>query len=282
VLGDVVPATDRYLEGVLVAMATDAAEYGRVNEDFFAAGPAAAVLLDGAGIRGIESICRHGVAWYTTRLGGELIARLALADGRDLVSLLADSIEAVAGSHRDTCDLADPSSPSATVAILRLTGAGADHLVLGDSVLVLDPGDAGPDVVHDRRELVVRERYGAAYEAAPEGSAEKELERARYVTALRANRNQPGGFWLAKDDPVAAAQAITGTTPITDRTDATLLTNGASRLVDRFGAVDWPGALAVVRADGPAEIIRRVRVAEQAAGIAPDDATVAHCSALGR
>src|ERR1044072_5243485 len=109
-----------------VAMGSAAAERGRVNEDFFAAGPSAAVLLDGAGIRGIEEICRHGVAWYTTRLGGELVGRLALADGRDLVSLLADSIDAVARAHRDTCDLTDPSSPPATVAILRLTGARAD------------------------------------------------------------------------------------------------------------------------------------------------------------
>jgi hypothetical protein len=276
-----VSAKGRYLQGMRVAMASDPAERGRVNEDFFAAGPAAAVLLDGAGIRGIESICRHGVAWYTTRLGGELIARLALADGRDLGSLLGDAIEAVAGSHRDTCDLADPSSPSATVAIIRLTGAGVDHLVLGDSVLVLDHGDAGPDVVHDRRELAVRERYGAAYEAAPEGSAEKDLERARYITALRGNRNQPGGFWLAKEDPGAAAEAITGTCPITERTDATLLTNGASRIVDRFGTVDWPGALSIVRAHGPAEIIRRVRAAEQTSGVTPDDATVAHCAGLG-
>ncbi|WP_176984713.1 protein phosphatase 2C domain-containing protein [Asanoa ishikariensis] len=263
-----------------VAMATAAAEPGRVNEDFFAAGPTAAVLLDGAGIRGIEEICRHGVAWYTTRLGGELVARLALADGRDLVSLLSEAIDAVASSHRDTCDLTDPSSPSATVAILRLTGDRADHLVLGDSVLVLDRGDAGLAVVHDRRELVVRERFGSAYEAAPEGSAEKDRERERYVTALRANRNQPGGFWLAKDDPAAAAEAIIGSEPILDLTDATLLTNGASRLVDRFGAADWPSALAIVRAHGPAEIIRRVRATEQAGGIARDDATVAHCAGL--
>ncbi|MEV4535752.1 hypothetical protein AB0J82_18190 [Asanoa sp. NPDC049518] len=263
-----------------VAMASAPAERDRVNEDFFAAGPTAAVLLDGAGIRGIESICRHGVAWYTNRLGGELIGRLALADGRDLVSLLAEAIDAVARAHRETCDLTDPSSPSATVAILRLTGDRADHLVLGDSVLVLDRGDAGLAVVHDRRELVVRERFGSAYEAAPEGSAEKDRERARYVTALRANRNQAGGFWLAKDDPAAAAEAITGSEPILGLTDATLLTNGASRLVDRFGAVDWSGALAIVREHGPGEIIRRVRATEQSAGVPRDDATVAHCAGL--
>ena len=50
---------------------------GWPNEDFVAAVPTAAVLLDGAGIAGTESICRHGVAWYTHRLGGVLLGRLS-------------------------------------------------------------------------------------------------------------------------------------------------------------------------------------------------------------
>lgn len=262
-----------------VAMASTAAEPGKVNEDFFAAMPSVAVLLDGAGMRGIESICRHGVAWYTTRLGGELITRLA-RDASGLPSILGDAIEAVANAHRDTCDLANPSSPSATVAILRLAGDSAEHLVLGDSVLVLDRVGVSPEIVHDRRELVVRERHGAAYEAAPDGSAEKDRARAAYIDALRANRNQPGGFWLAKDDPRASAEAITGTSRIADLTDAALLSNGASRIVDRFGDADWPRALSILREDGPEEIIRRVRAAERTTGVAPDDATVAHCTDL--
>ena len=37
-----------------------------------------------SGVSGIESICRHGVAWYASRLGGELVGGLARDDGRDL------------------------------------------------------------------------------------------------------------------------------------------------------------------------------------------------------
>ncbi|MDG4822258.1 hypothetical protein O7635_10390 [Asanoa sp. WMMD1127] len=258
-----------------VVMATSAGEVGAVNEDLFVALPQAAVLLDGAGMRGIEEICRHGVAWYTARLGGELIARLALDDGRELTSIVGEAIGAVADAHRETCDLGDPSSPSATVAILRVTAGRADHFVLGDSVLLLDDV-----VVHDRREVDVRERFGADYEAAADGSREKERAREAYIRELRARRNQPGGFWLAKEDPAAAAEAIIGTRPVADLTDAVLLTNGASRIVDRFGQTDWPGALAIIRDDGPMEIIRRVREAERATGVPPDDATVAHCTDL--
>jgi hypothetical protein len=262
-----------------VAMASVPASPGvAANEDFFAAGPATAVLLDGAGVSGIESICRHGVAWYACRLGGELVGALAQDDGHDLPTVLGEAIERVANAHRDTCDLADPSSPAATVAILRLTGDRADYLVLGDSVLVLDRRDSGPSVVEDRREVTVGRRFRAAFEAAT--GADRERARGEFIDVLRANRNQPGGFWVAKDDPRAADEAITGHCRIIDVTDAILLSNGASRIVDRFRAADWPQALEIVRKQGPMEIIRRVRAAERKDGTNPDDATLAHCTDL--
>ncbi|MQA24283.1 MAG: hypothetical protein GEU94_02160 [Micromonosporaceae bacterium] len=53
-----------------MTMTSVAARAGRANEDFTGAVPTAAVLIDGAGIAGAESICRHGVAWYASRLAG--------------------------------------------------------------------------------------------------------------------------------------------------------------------------------------------------------------------
>ena len=47
-----------------VTMTSAAARAGHANEDFTGAVPTAAVLIDGAGIPGTASICRHGVAWY--------------------------------------------------------------------------------------------------------------------------------------------------------------------------------------------------------------------------
>lgn len=46
-----------------VNLATSAGRAGRPNEDFVGAIPGAVVLLDGAGIPGVESLCFHGVAW---------------------------------------------------------------------------------------------------------------------------------------------------------------------------------------------------------------------------
>ncbi len=260
-----------------VTMTSAAARTGHPNEDFTGAVPTAAVLIDGAGIPGTESICRHGVAWYAGRLGGSLLTLLSPVRDRSLPALLGEAIEQVTDDHRDTCDVADPISPSATVAILRLSGGLVEYLVLGDAFLTLDRADGTPLVVSDPREVIISRSYRPALEAAAEGSDEYR----RVLLALRANRNQQGGFWVAKDDPRAADEAITGSRPISELTGAALLSNGAGRIVDRFRLADWPEVMAVLASSGPAEIIHRVRQAEARHAVAPDDATIAHCTDLG-
>ncbi len=114
-------------------MATSPGHVGRRNEDFVGAVPGAMVMLDGAGIPDTDGICRHGVAWYSHTLGATLLARLARDRGTDLVASLADSIDQVAALHRHSCDIADPSSPQSTVAIVRFEEDRADYLVLADA-----------------------------------------------------------------------------------------------------------------------------------------------------
>jgi hypothetical protein len=257
-----------------VTMASVAKRIGRANEDFAGAAPTAAVLIDGAGIPGTESICRHGVAWYANRLGCALLGLLSLVPGRSLSVLLAEVIEQVTDEHRETCDVVNPLSPSATVAILRLSEGLLEYLVLGDSVLVLDRPDDAPFVVHDPREVIISRSYESKLEAVSESGEEYR----RILRELRAHRNQPGGFWLAKDDPRAADEAITGSCPISELTGAVLLSNGASRIVDRFQLADWPGVIALLASSGPAEVIHRVRQAEAHHAVAADDATIAYCT----
>lgn len=251
---------------------------GRGNEDFTGAVPEAVVLIDGAGgFPGAESVCRHGVAWYAARLGGELLALLSPAPERGLAALLAEAIERVTATHRDTCAVADPISPSAAVAILRLVDGRVEYLVLGDATVVLDRTDGTPLVVTDPREVAVSRSYQAALGTVAEGSDEHR----RLLRQLRANRNRPGGFWVARDDPRAANEAVTGSCPATELIGAVLLSNGASRIVDRFGLADWPAVMAVLASGGPGEIIDRVRRAETREAVAADDATAAYCTHLG-
>src|SRR5579864_4791448 len=128
-------------------MATSAGHPGRVNEDFVGAVPGAVVLLDGAGIPGTESICRHGAAWYARRLGGALLARLSRDDGRDLTAMLGEAIDETAADHRGTCDITNPSSPQATVVMARFQGSVLDYLLLADCFLVLDRISGGPLII---------------------------------------------------------------------------------------------------------------------------------------
>ncbi|MFI0716645.1 integrase [Streptomyces inhibens] len=260
-----------------VTMTSAAARIGHANEDFAGAVPTAVVLIDGAGISGTESICQHGVAWYASRLGGRLLSLLSLMRHRSLSALLAEAIKQTTDDHRDTCDVADPISPSATAAILRLSEGLIEYLVLGDSVLVLDRADSAPLVVSDPREVIISRLYESAIESAVEGSDEYH----RILRELRANRNQPGGFWVAKDEPRAADEAVTGSCPVSELTGAVLLSNGASRIVDRFRLADWPGVMAILASSGPDEIIHRVRQAEARHAVAADDATIAYCTGLG-
>ncbi|WP_173035199.1 protein phosphatase 2C domain-containing protein [Phytohabitans flavus] len=259
-------------------MTSVAAWSGRVNEDFTGAVPAAAVLIDGAGIPGIDSICQHGVAWYARNLGGSLLSLLSLAPDRSLSKVLAEAIEQVTDNHRYTCDVANPISPSATVAMVRVSGGVVEHLVLGDSVVVLDRTDGAPQVVCDTREVIISRSYQSALEGVAEGSEQYH----RLLRDLRARRNQPGGFWLAKDDPRAADEAITGSCPSYELTGAALLSNGASRFVDRFQLADWPGLMALLKSNGPADIIRLVRQAEVRHAAPSDDASIAHCTDLSQ
>jgi hypothetical protein len=266
-------------------MATDASAAGRPNEDFAGAVPGAAVLLDGAGIPGTESICSHGVAWYTHRLGGALLGRLSRGDGQDLAAILATTIDEIAADHRDTCDITHPASPQATVAMVRAQRDRLDYLVLADTFLVLDQVRGGPQVITDGREITARRLCAAPLAGVPRGTPEYDRTRSACVEALRARRNQPGGYWLAKDDPRAAEEAVTGSRPLPDLDSVALLSNGASRIVSPYGLTDWPGVLDLLGAHGPAAIIGRVRQAEAhtCAGPdarVPDDATVVHCTHL--
>src|SRR3954451_15188985 len=132
---------------VKVTMASIPGHMPHPNEDFVGAVPGAVVLLDGAGIRGTEHICHHGVEWYSHTLGSALLSRLARQSPDSPTAALADAIDEVANSHRTTCDIANPSSPQATVAIVQFAGATASFLVLADTFLILEPFDGSPEVV---------------------------------------------------------------------------------------------------------------------------------------
>ncbi|MFC6879870.1 MULTISPECIES: protein phosphatase 2C domain-containing protein [Actinomadura] len=216
-----------------------------MNEDFAAVGPGWVVLLDGATAQpGVESGCRHDPAWLVRRLGGLLAARLALEGGEPLADLLAENIKAVAEQHALSCDLGNPDSPSATVAMLRRREERLDWLVLADSPVVVDVAGEVRVLRDDRVDRL------PAYTA----------------QAVREARNAPGGFWVASTRPEAAYEALTGELPVEGVRRAAVLSDGAARLVERFGVMGWAELLDLLESEGPGEVVRRTRELEAVRG----------------
>ncbi|MGW3137074.1 integrase [Streptomyces sp. NPDC001139] len=267
-----------------VALGSQPADPGRENEDFAAASFGAAVLLDGAGVAGAETGCMHGIAWFSSTLGGLLLADIAAHPARPLADCLAESIRTVRSLHEDTCDLAYRASPTSTVVAIRAEAGTLEYLVLGDSTLLLAETDGSTAAITDQRLDDVGKRLRGPVDALPTGSAEHSAALAEYRDALTSLRNRPGGFWIAGPDPRAAEHALTGTVPLDSLASVTLLTDGATRLVDSFELADWKEALGILNSSGPDGLIRRVRAAEAddpngrrwPRGKTRDDATALH------
>ncbi|MGC4957892.1 integrase [Actinomadura citrea] len=245
-----------------VLIASEPGHPERGNEDFAAAAPGLLLVVDGAGTpAGVESGCSHSVAWYARNLGGLLLAAASdVAVGLD--EALAVSINRVNALHATSCDLGHPGSPSATVALARVHNGRLEHLVLSDSVLVLDRFDQAPTAVSDDRLADVIARLDEPAGPCAVGSDEHARRLRTRVERLASYRNQPGGFWVASTKPEAAHEALTGSTPLAELGAVALLSDGASRLVDRFQLMGWADLLGVLRKDGPRELIARTREIE--------------------
>ena len=232
---------------------------GGVNEDYVTAGPGWAVVLDGATApSGVDSGCVHDVPWLVRHLAGALSARLATGAGESLADVLAGAIEQVREAHGGTCDLANPDSPSSTVAMTRWGRGSFECLVLADSPVAVRRADGSVEVVEDDR--VMHLPGGPPYT----------------LELVRAHRNRPGGFWVASTSLTAAYEAVTASFPEDEVDMVALLTDGVTRLVERYGHT-WEGLLGELRESGPDHVIDLVRAAERAAPPRPgkrhDDAT---------
>lgn len=237
---------------------------GTANEDTVHVSPTGVVVLDGLSApKDLPMGCIHGTPWFVRQLGTCLINLI----GDDVVSLreaLRSAISEVNDLHRDTCALDQEAVPASTVVMIRERGDVLDYLVLSDNVLVLDLGDEGIRTITDKR---VEEVAGAEMEAAlqgPTGTPEHAARVSALVTVQRHLRNRPGGYWVAATDPAAADEAITGSVDLAQVRQAALLTDGASRLVDSFGALSWEQLLDLLRVEGPAALIARTREVELA------------------
>ncbi|GLV94031.1 hypothetical protein Slala04_54850 [Streptomyces lavendulae subsp. lavendulae] len=232
-----------------IDLATAPGSQERPNEDWVSAlapasGGGVLVVLDGVTPPAGGDGCAHGVPWFVARLGGRLTELSGSRPDMPLDRILAEAVRATAEAHRDACDLSHVRTPQATVVVVRWDEAYVEHLVLSDSVLLLQaPGGGVTAVLDDRLDRVPPEVL-------------------RSVAATDALRNAEGGFFTAAADPSVAARAVTGRTPRARVRAVAALTDGASRWTDTFGEGDWAECLAVLRKEGAEGLIGRVRAVE--------------------
>lgn len=230
------------------------------NEDWAAATPTVAVVLDGLTTpRDLESGCLHGVPWYVEHLGSALLARLA-DHTVELTACLAGAIEDVASLHTDTCDLSNPGTPQSTVAAVRVRDSELEWLALADAIIVFDRNDEVQVISDDRVEQAAASQRDEALRSRV-GTNEHEQDVSRLVEVQRRVRNRPGGYWVAAADPAAASESITGAVPLAEVKRVAVLSDGAARLA-KFGLAGWEQILRTLAEEGPRTLIDQVRKVE--------------------
>ena len=268
-----------------VSFASWPGSLSKPNEDFVAASPNVAVVLDGLSVPpALGTGCLHGTPWFVTHLGTQVVSAATSARDEPLQDLVASAIRRVADSHAHTCDLEHPGTPSSSLAVLREQDQRVDYLLLFDSVIVVD-GSSGLTVVTDRRVDAFARQEHLATQEHPIGSPAHQHRVNELVAAQRRHRNQPDGYWVAGAKPAAAYQAVTGSRPHDQVSRAALLSDGVSCLVDLYAVADWPELLGSMQQHGPAHVISRVREVEDADPTGTrwprykrsDDATAAFC-----
>ncbi|MEU6860202.1 protein phosphatase 2C domain-containing protein [Glycomyces sp. NPDC046736] len=208
-----------------------------------------ALVLDGI-TRYPDDGCVHDVPWFVSGLCAAVAGRVWSGS---LIEVLSGSIAEVARSHEGTCDLANPVSPGATVALVRVVGEVLEWLLLGDCAIAWTDQAGAVQVRGDER-LAELPNPPAAVDVA--GIRRYPVE---YVASVR---NREGGFWVAATAPEAAAMAYTGEVPVDDIGQMLICTDGLTRLVERYDHT-WESMFTRAGADGISGLLKLVRAEEE-------------------
>lgn len=225
---------------------------GQANEDFFLTSNDWAMVLDGV-TRYPDDGCIHNVPWYVASLGNA-VARQMANPNQGLRLALVNAIEAVVATHSATCDMQNLVSPAATVALVRHLGEVIEWLVLGDCSVAWRDNNGEVSVRSDDRL--------ARLEDPPEATLVGGIRRygVDYIAQVR---NRPGGFWVASTDGASALQAYTGEVSTASAETVGLFSDGATRLVERYG-YSWEGLMSTAVDEGVTSLLTSVRDKEKA------------------
>jgi hypothetical protein len=216
------PSDSGTRHGTRVALDTAAGTPGWPNEDFAAVAPGAAVLLDGCTT--MPPGTDTGCVHGVAWYARSLGSTLLAAIVATPPVPLADALAAAIAEVRDRHAAGcDLSSPATPATTVTAVRAEPG----GFSYLALSDSSIVADFGDDREPLVISDTHPAA-----------------------------------TTDPAAAARARTGTIPLDGLRGLALLSDGATRITDRYGVLSWPELVAALREGGPAGLIAQVRAVE--------------------
>ena len=246
---------------------------GSINEDRVSMTDNAVWVLDGAGTpSGVTSCCDADASWYVDQLSEALAVELRDARDVPLRDALRSAITRVQAAHTAICPMPDSGrGPSSTVAVARRRETRLDVLVLGDSPIVLDHGSHVAVLTDTRLAGVARPLRQQIKAALGAGNGYDDpahhRRRRQLVDAERTRRNRFGGFWIAADDPAAAAHAMTSSYSIGDPgrgvSRVLLMSDGVHRASTILGVYQSDAELLeAVASAGPETCIQQIRAAE--------------------
>jgi hypothetical protein len=225
-----------------VTLATDPGTPGWPNEDFAAVAPGAAVLLDGATT--FPRGADTGCVHGVAWYARALGTTLLAAITAEPRRRLPDALtQSISDVRARHQGTCDLAHPSTPAATVTAVRSSPD----GIDYLALSDSTIAADPASTRPPVIITD-------TSPAASA----------------------------TPSAALTARTGTIPAAGLRGMALLSDGATRITDRYGLLSWPAVLSIIRDQGPAELIRQVRAAEDSdpdrrrwpRGKARDDATI--------
>jgi len=258
---------------------------GDVCEDVVVVGERSVALADGTSGFGDRSFTdgESDGRWYAARLARALVdhadAGTALRPAcaaaiRETGRALAAAVPGDADRSVRTA-VAGRELPNAKVAAAAWDDdGGLSYLVLGDaSAAFVDPSGhvSTPGVLDRVDERTARIRSELLARGADEASARE--NQLAHIRATREFCNVPGGYWVARLNPLAAEFAATGTRAPGDG-PVLCYTDGFDPLVERLGVFADPPAMVRFAADeGVAALRDRLRAAEADGDGYPDDAS---------
>ncbi|WP_169732416.1 protein phosphatase 2C domain-containing protein [Haloglycomyces albus] len=205
--------------------------------------------------------------WYVWTLAANFMA--SYSTSTSLTTILKSAIAMTADSHAETCDIANPVTPGATVAAARWESDQVEYLVLGDAAVAWKTIDGQTECVADTRLDELKQT--------PEPEDVDGIQRLtpEYISTVR---NKEGGFWVADSRPEAALQARTGSIDISTLNSLVLCSDGVSRLNEKFSQ-PWMRIIEAAEQYGPRSVIDWVRQHELEQGShgsskLHDDATI--------